>query len=119
MSSPHSPPSNNTATRAGRAGSPTPAMRGPASVRRRTARPHPKSSQTPSGETTGRASRFRLWLPDGPIVELGRHPFYDISGPVVGDNMCPLQDDAGVSCFHLETESCLRSHFCVYLPLEV
>jgi len=82
----HSPPSNNTATRAGRAGSPTPAMRGPASVRRRTARPHHKSKRdTPSGETRGRASRFRLWLPDGP------QPSKDTNQWVCRSRKCPCQ----------------------------
>ena len=61
---------------------------------------------------------FRLWLDDGPIVTLGKHPFYKIYGGLHSkDNMC-----VGTPCELVvldKQESCLESRLCAFLPLEV
>ena len=78
---------------------------------RRTARScHKSKPGTPSGETRGRASRFRLWLPDGPLVRL-----------VIrcrDTDYCPDGPDCEAVCASMNRNGDLEIR-CPYLPLEV
>ena len=117
---PHSPPTRQPVTqRSGRG----------AAVPRRTARPlrvrsgapigrgssgshgrHKSKPGTPSGETRGRASRYRLWLPDGPLVRL-----------VIrcrDTDYCPDGPDCEAVCASMNSYADLEIR-CPYLPLEV
>ena len=104
MSSPHSPPSSSTRPR-------------------RTARPHHKSKPgTPSGETRGRAQRFRLWLPDGPIIkDYGNDDggCWNISCSITDMKHHIIMEMRGMTCLAGPGEDCNDRPGCPYLPLEV